>query len=391
MRFRTYAFVGGLIGLLGVLQLFHQGPSAKDDKYAEALERIQSRIQKIRRKLDTMESQKSNVESQLSDIEQRYGETARALRDLEKQASEQARRLAEVKRQRDRSAEAIAKHRSRLTGQVRAAYAMGRQERMKLILNQENPVRASRILAYYNYLNKARVAQIHAVEKDIKALESAEGNVVAESARLQALQGRKKIEQDALDRVRENWKTLLLQLDEEMKDKKDRLATLQEDEQTLKGLIESIQETLDDVPFDPGPEKPFDKLRGELAWPLRGQIQERFGAKRATSRWDGVLIKANEGADVHAVGRGRVVYADWLRGYGLLTIIDHGNGYMTLYAFNQSLYRSVDDWVEPGDVIAAVGASGGRANSGLYFGIRHRGKAEDPVKWCRKEQNGRVG
>lgn len=390
MKVRTYLVVGGLIGVSSVGPMLAESSFAKDEE-AKALAGIRARIEKIKQRLDAMESQKTTLTAQLSNIEQRYGKMARALRRLEHQATEQAKRLAEVKRQRDRSAEAIRQHRNSLSGLVRAAHAMGRQERVKLILNQENPVQASRILAYYNYLNKAKIAQIRKVHKDLKSLELAEMEVQSESGRLEGLLERKKKEQEALEQVRESRIALVRQLDEKIEDRKNRLAILKEDELRLKGLVESIQEVLDDAPFKPGPAKPFKQARGQLPWPVGGVIKERFGEQRAASRSDGVLIAANEGADVHAVSRGRIAYADWFRGYGLLIIIDHGDGYMTLYAFNQSLYKYVDDWVEAGEVIAGVGFSGGRVDPGLYFEIRKHGKPEDPVTWCRKERNGRVG
>jgi septal ring factor EnvC (AmiA/AmiB activator) len=127
----------------------------------------------------------------------------------------------------------------------------------------------------------------------------------------------------------------------------------------------------------------FPALKGKLPWPVKGRLAQRFGSPRSEGIWDGVLIDASEGMEVQAVTRGKVVYAEWLRGYGLLTIIDHGQGYMTLYAFNQSLYKRMGDQVKAGDVIASVGQSGGRSQSGLYFGIRKKGVPIDPLEWCR--------
>ncbi|MCK5122394.1 MAG: peptidoglycan DD-metalloendopeptidase family protein, partial [Methylococcales bacterium] len=148
---------------------------------------------------------------------------------------------------------------------------------------------------------------------------------------------------------------------------------------------------MDVFPLEEGSVKEFAKLKVKLPWPVKGRLVKKFGAHRSGSRWDGVLIQAKEGANIKVVTRGRVVYADWLRGYGLLTIIDHGKGYMTLYAFNQSLYKSVGDWVDAGAVIATVGQSGGQSSAGLYFGVRRKGKPVDPVKWCRKVRRGKVG
>jgi septal ring factor EnvC (AmiA/AmiB activator) len=136
--------------------------------------------------------------------------------------------------------------------------------------------------------------------------------------------------------------------------------------------------------FHPKVTKPFAKMKGQLPWPIKGAIIRQFGSPRFETRWDGVLISATEGTDIRAVTAGHVVFADWLRGYGLMIILDHGGGYMTLYAFNQSLYKKVGESVAAGTVIAAVGSSGGREDSGLYFGIRSKGKPVNPVIWCKK-------
>jgi septal ring factor EnvC (AmiA/AmiB activator) len=128
----------------------------------------------------------------------------------------------------------------------------------------------------------------------------------------------------------------------------------------------------------------FSTLKGSLPWPVRGRLAQKFGSPRTEGVWDGVLIDAPEGMEIKAVTQGKVVYAEWMRGYGLLIIVDHGHGYMTLYAFNQSLYKKMGDTVEAGDVIASVGQSGGRSQSGLYFGIRKKGVPIDPLEWCRR-------
>jgi septal ring factor EnvC (AmiA/AmiB activator) len=173
---------------------------------------------------------------------------------------------------------------------------------------------------------------------------------------------------------------------------------LQESENRLKSLMASLPVTEEELAVDAEQAKEFSldgddsselksdfsTLKGKLPWPVSGRLAQKFGSPRSEGAWDGVLIDAREGMEIKAVTRGKVVYAEWLRGYGLLTIIDHGQGYMTLYAFNQSLYKRMGDLVEAGDVIASVGQSGGRSQAGLYFGIRKKGVPIDPLEWCRR-------
>jgi septal ring factor EnvC (AmiA/AmiB activator) len=208
---------------------------------------------------------------------------------------------------------------------------------------------------------------------------------------------------------------LLTQLKNDFSSNEQQIIHLKESENKLKNLVSSLQRSTNDLTFAvektkklhkaaevsselakdlPSSNDEFSKLtgdfsalKGQLPWPVKGRLANKFGSVRvesAESTWDGVLIDASEGTEIRAITSGKVAFSDWLRGYGLLMIIDHGKGFMTLYAFNQSLYRQVGEWVDVGEVIASVGQSGGRSHSGLYFGIRNKGKPVDPLEWCRK-------
>jgi septal ring factor EnvC (AmiA/AmiB activator) len=138
-----------------------------------------------------------------------------------------------------------------------------------------------------------------------------------------------------------------------------------------------------DIPAEADGQQPFHSRKGKLRWPARGRLAQRFGAPRSGGlRWRGVMIEAQEGGEVRAVSQGRIAFSDWMRGFGLLLIIDHGDGYMSLYGHNQTLYKEVGEWVDTGEVVALLGASGGRTESGLYFEMRHKGRPINPVHWC---------
>jgi septal ring factor EnvC (AmiA/AmiB activator) len=208
----------------------------------------------------------------------------------------------------------------------------------------------------------------------------------------------KKSEQAALSEARNQRNDLLAQIATDSSSTEQQLSQLQESENRMRGLISSLSASEKTLSVDAEQPKQlststpntndanadFLSLKGKLPWPVAGKLAHKFGSARTEGTWDGVLIDANEGIDIKAVTRGKVVFAEWLRGYGLLVIIDHGQGYMTLYAFNQSLYKQLGDTVEAGDVIASVGQSGGRNKAGLYFGIRSKGVPIDPIEWCRK-------
>ncbi|HIF53825.1 MAG TPA: hypothetical protein EYQ57_01290 [Methylococcaceae bacterium] len=261
---------------------------------------------------------------------------------------------------------------------------MGRNDKLKLMLNQQEPAVTGRIMVYYEYLNKLRLKKIEKIDDDLQQLRALKQVQHKENARLNEKLAKSKLEQSFLIKTRNAREQLLAKIKQRFFSKKQQLSQYKTSEKRLKTLILKLQQLRDPFPLEEGAVTEFAKLKGKLPWPVQGRIKKKFGARRMGSRWDGVLIKAKSGTPIHAVTRGRVVYADWLRGYGLLTIIEHGQGYMTLYAFNESLYKSVGDWIEAGTVIATVGQSGGQTVTGLYFGIRKKGKPVNPERWCRK-------
>jgi len=306
-----------------------------------------------------------------------------------------------------------------LSGYVKAAYAIGQQEKLKLILNQENPALSGRMMAYHGYWNKIRLQRLAEIKESVKRLNQLTEEQEKETELLESDLEQKKQEQNALDEFRVQRSRLLDRLADDFSSQEQQLNQLIESENKLEDLIGNLQAEEDKVPetswtevltdpFDnreassdggelsteeelPVAEVAFSSLKGKLPWPVKGRITTSTGSGQLESMRDGVLIDAGEGAEIRAVTAGKVVYSEWLRGYGLLMIIDHGNGYMTLYAFNQSLYKKVGDRVRTGDVIASVGQSGGRSRSGLYFGIRQNGKPVDPVQWCSKLSRDQTG
>ena len=300
------------------------------------LARTQEQIQRVSKNIEQINLQKGVLIERLAVTEKKYGEISLSLNTLKKQIEQKQQRLkglrSEIKTQQieiDALSKVLAEH-------VRSAYAMGRQERLKLMLNQQDPALSSRMMVYYDYINKARMEKLQAVKISLRMLNGLENRQTLGTERLGEIIAQSEIEHQKLAETKLERRTLLAKLEKDVNYKAGKLTQLKKDEKTIKRLIADLQRGMDDFPVDSGPAKPFLKLKGQLGWPIKGRLVNRFGSKRADSHWDGVLIEAREGTVIKAVSRGRIVYADWLRGYGLLTIIDHGSGFMTLYAFNQS-------------------------------------------------------
>lgn len=382
----------------------------------EELTAVQSGIKAADRNMQRIQLQKNTLNTQLGEVEKLYGRTAALLKTLQGQVEQKRQNLIKIRQEKQSLQDEVAKQNEELAGQIKAAYAMGQKEQLKLLLNQQDPALSSRMLVYYDYLNKARLTKLAGISESMQHLDRLGKQQQQETELLEKSLEQKKSEQIAADGVRKRRAELLTKLKSDFSSNEQQIIHLRESENKLKNLVSSLQRSTDDLTFEveqtkklhqsaevssdePAKNLPdskddfsklkgdFTSLKGQLPWPVKGRLANKFGSARAESTesiWDGVLIDASEGTEISAITSGKVVFSDWLRGYGLLIIIDHGKGYMTLYAFNQSLYRQVGEWVDAGEVVASVGQSGGRSRSGLYFGIRNKGKPVDPLEWCRK-------
>ncbi|WP_241674570.1 murein hydrolase activator EnvC family protein [Candidatus Methylobacter oryzae] len=365
--------------------------------------------------MQRIQLQKNTLNTQLGEVEKLYGRTAALLRTLQGQVEQKRQNLIRIRQEKQSLQDEVAKQNKELAGQIKAAYAMGQKEQLKLLLNQQDPALSSRMVVYYDYLNKARLTKLAGISESMQRLDRLGKQQQQETELLEKSLEQKKSEQIAADGVRKRRAELLKQLKSGFSSNEQQLIHLRDSENKLRNLVSSLQRSNNDLNLEverskmlskaaevspepvknspdsgngfPKLEGDFPSLKGRLPWPVKGRLTNKFGSVRAESTeniWDGVLIDASEGTEIHAITSGKVVFSDWLRGYGLLIIIDHGQGYMTLYAFNQSLYRQAGEWVDAGEVVASVGQSGGRSRSGLYFGIRNKGKPVDPLEWCRK-------
>lgn len=385
---RLLLFWFGLCGLLVAQQVF-AAASEKDAK--TKLEQVKQGIQALQEQLRSTEGRREEQGRALQDMEVQIGALARRIRVTKQSLKRQQRRLAELEGERADARLRLDKHRSSLERQLRTAYAMGRQEKMKILLNQQDPAVVSRVMVYYDYFNSVRIEQMGQIRQNLKELNVIEQKIASEEQRLQQLHGKNIAQKQQLEAAQSERKKIIASLDSRLKNAGQELQSLKSDEKQLQFLLNDIQQALADIPINPTAHVSFQTRKGKLPWPSSGRLVASYGSTREVGKlkWDGVLIAAPEGQEVRAIHHGRVAFADWLRGFGLLLIIDHGEGFMSLYGHNQSLFKETGEWVEPGEVVAQVGSSGGRSSSGIYFGIRHNGKSKNPTQWCRRIQ-GRV-
>ena len=357
------------------------------------LSQLRANIQQLRSDLGVAKGERDRLTAELERTEQAIGTLARSAYELAEQIETGQARLAELQATRNDKQGQLAEQRRGLGRQLRAAHITGRQERLKMLLNQQDPSVISRMMVYYDYLNQDRVRTIQRIRTNIAELQGLEAQIQTEQAQLRLLRNLQEGELEALEHSQAERESVLEALDEDIRSNGQRLSSMEQDEQRLETLLQELERRLLELPLQSAGHSAFADLRGQLPWPTSGRLAMRFGSprNRGGRTWDGVLIEAQEGSEVRAVHHGRVVYADWLRGLGLLLILDHGDGFMSLYGHNQSLFKETGEWVEPGEVIGLVGRSGGHSKPGVYFGIRKQGKPVNPGQWCRAPQQGNVG
>jgi murein hydrolase activator len=357
--------------------------SAEDTKKAEAeLAAVKSEIERVTRQVSAEQVERDRLTKDLKSAELSVGHARESLSDVRKQRAEHAARRAALATEQSTRERELERNRTELAGQIRAAYLIGRQEPLKLLLNQQDPALAGRMFVYYGYFGRARAGQIKAIAADVARIAELTAALDAEDAELSRLEQQQRAELSQFEHAREQRSQVLAGLEAESRSRAQNLERLRGQQAGLEQLLRELRTAMERFPLDTN--DAFGKLRGKLAWPVTGHLVARFGDARAGGvHWDGVLVATERGNPVKAVCEGRVIYADWLPGLGLLAIVDHGDGYLSLYGHNERLYKAAGDHVAAGEALAAAGDSGGSGRPELYFEIRKAGKPVDPRPWFR--------
>jgi len=346
------------------------------------LEQLKGKIKSLQSNLASKQKQQSSAVKKLRSSEKKIATASKILRNTNSQLKRKEKQLKQLKNKQGNLQKDKGRQKKLLAEQLRSAYMNGKQEYLQLLLNQQDPEKLGRMLVYYDYMNKARSKQVNELQKTLEDLKIVDLEIQKEIQGLEVLQQSKKEETKQLLSLKKKREKLIASLTKEISSTSDQLTELEINAQQLQQLIDSVQETIEEMDFSQ-PLEGIKSLRGKLKWPTRGKQLRKFASTNQGQRSTGVLIGGREGSEVEAIHHGRVVYADWLRGFGLLLILDHGKGYMSLYGYNQALYKDVGDWVEAGEAISTLGQSGGQKQPALYFELRHQGKAINPNKWLK--------
>ncbi|HEV7803308.1 MAG TPA: peptidoglycan DD-metalloendopeptidase family protein [Burkholderiales bacterium] len=377
----------------------------------EELRELKARIEGIQQKLTEAEESKSDAADALKKSEGAISDANRALSDLSERSRGANSKLAQLKREIERGQIEVKAHQASLEKLLYAQYAAGRPETLGILLNGGDPNAIARRLHYLTYIGRARSETIGRVRQDLARLEQLAADAQSQAKELSAITAQQTAQRQRLEQEKRARAQVLTHISQAIEQQRRQIGTLKRDETRLARLIEQLSRAIAKAPKPrPVPErraKPdpqiapearvhiervpeagmtngaFGQLRGRLALPVRGELANRFGSPRQDGGvvWKGLFIAARSGEEVRAVAAGRVVYADWLRGFGNLLIIDHGDSYMSLYGYNETLFKQVGDVIRGGDKVAAVGNTGGHPDSGLYFELRHEGRPFDPMTW----------
>jgi len=344
---------------------------------------LRARLEKLQNELAETRGDRDEARDRLRDTERRIGSGLRKLRQTESHIRRESTRLDRLHRSRRQQQAELEQRRRELGHMVRAHYTIGRQDGLKLLLSQEDPARINRMLTYYRYLADSRTARIDGLQRSLVRLEAVETEIHERRQTLTTLRTSQRAEQQDMESARAERRVALARLNAEVRNRSQEIERLKRDEARLGRLLRDLHTTLRTEPSTAV--KPDLAGKGRWRLPVHGRVVARYGQPRGIGdlRWRGLFIAAAEGQPVRAMTSGRVVFADWLRGFGLLVVIDHGKGLMSLYGHNQSLYKNVGDSIEAGETLAASGNTGGPPQPGLYFEVRERGEPRNPLDWCK--------
>lgn len=357
--------------------------SADNDKTQRELNALNEKIGSLKKSISKQQNERSSTAKALRNIEKDIGELAAKLHHTSNKRDEQQRKLSELESRQQQLRKQQLSQKALIAEQVRNAYTLGKESQLKMLLNQEQPEKLSRTLTYFDYFNRARSEELSKYRNTLAELDSIKPAIEAEAQALAETNSELLRQQQALLQQKQQRANTLAGIDRDIVTKTSSLNTLDKERKSLESVLQAVEREITNIAI-PASYKPFSAMRGKMPWPVKGKLLNRYGAPRQGSAvtWQGIQIAGREGDSVLSIHNGRVVFSDWLRGAGLLIIVDHGGGYLSLYAHNQSLLRTEGDWVKGGEAVATVGNSGGQRQAGLYFEIRHKGRPTDPRRWC---------
>lgn len=362
--------------LLTTALAYAKAPSQAD------LKKLQAQIKATEAKITKQQGQQSQLQNQLRQSEKSLGKLQASINKLQASINKNQRQLQQLEQQQKSLQQSKIQQEQKIIEQINASYRAGRQSKIKLLLNQEQPQKISRTMQYADYINQARIASIAKYQKTVEQLEQNQQAISQKSGKLLN-------DKNALVAKRQDLKHAIAKRNQALKKvrasiqgDKQKLGQMEQEQKDLQRLLKAVETTVQNIQL-PSDSTPFHTRKGKLPKPVNAGIDYRFGRKRSGTqmRWEGIAFTGKKGQTVTAVHHGRVVFADWFRGKGLLMIVDHGHGYMTLYAHNESLLREAGDWVSAGENIATLGNSGGLDHNELYFEIRKNGKPQNPKRW----------
>ncbi|MBS0286400.1 MAG: peptidoglycan DD-metalloendopeptidase family protein [Proteobacteria bacterium] len=348
----------------------------------KALLQVQHKMQKLEKSVYQSKREEKSLVETLAKLEKEIGNSAENLKVLQQKLASHESTLKNLQQQEKELKESTQKHQAALAELMEATFIHYRKEKLQLLFEQQAWSTLSRQNQYYQYFYNARSAQINHLQNSLQKIQLLQNNINNETKEIQGLTQKLSKDQSSLLEAKEKRQSILDSLSKKLENEQEALSQLQKQEQHLSAIFKTLHDKLDTTPVHIEPHQDFAKAKHSLALPIQGQGIKlttlphinKPGAKKS-------YISAQNGTPVNAIFGGRVVFAEWLRGLGLLIIVDHGNGYMSLYGNNQKLYKGLGEWVNQGEMIATVGQSGGHAEPGLYFEIRKDGEAQDPSQW----------
>ncbi len=374
-------YLSFLLGLLLFISLesFAQSPQ-EQTQTDQQLSTVKDAINQEKSAIKLVDSKRKKLLEQLKIDELAIAKAIKELKAISQNLSQTKARLVELKTEKSQLEKEKSNQENILAKQLRAAYSTGHHDYLKLILNQENSASVQRTLTYYQYLNSARMKEIEQYQSTINQLTQVVFEQQEQAKKLTLLEQQQIAQKASLDNNMSKRLSTVSQLNQQLQNSQQKLDKLIAEEAELVAALARIAKlSKQEVELNG-----LSQLKRQLAWPVNGKINHSFGSRKQDYlKWKGVLMAAPLGREVKTIHNGTVLFSDWLKGYGLVTVIDHGEGYMSLYGHNQALLKSVGERVETGEPIALVGQSGGQSQPALYFEIRHNGQAVNPKLWCK--------